>query len=42
MMSKMKKVKMLIFDTPPMQNHCFWDPMGAKIEPIFIVIEYDT
>ena len=24
---------MLIFDTPPLQNHCFWIPMEAKMEP---------
>ena len=28
----MKKVKSLIFYTPPMQNHYFWVPMEAKIE----------
>ena len=44
----MKKVKMLIFDTPPIKNHCFWVPMEAKMEPkcgsksIFIAIENDT
>ena len=43
----MKKVKMLIFDTPPLQNHSFWGPMEAKMEPkwglksIFIAIEND-
>ena len=47
MMLRMKKVKMLIFDTPPLQNHCFWVPMEVKMEPkcslksIFIVIEND-
>ena len=47
-MLKMEKVKMLIFDTPPLQNHYFWVPMEAKMEPkwgsksIFIVIENDT
>ena len=32
MMLRMKKVKSLIFYTPPMQNHYFWVPMEAKIE----------
>ena len=32
-MLRMKKVKILIFDTPPLQNHCFWLPMGAKRSP---------
>ena len=38
---------MLIFDTPPLQNHCFWVPMEAKMEAtwglksIFIAIEND-
>ena len=48
MMLRMKKVKMLIFDTPPIKNQCFWVPMEAKMEPkcgsesIFIAIENDT
>ena len=33
MMLRMIKVKMLIFDTTPMQNHCFWVPMEVKMEP---------
>ena len=47
MMLRMIKVKMLIFDTPPLQNQCFWIPMEAKMEPkwgltsIFIAIEND-
>ena len=32
MMLRMKKVKMLLFDAPPVQNHCFWVPMEAKME----------
>ena len=46
-MLKMKKVKMLIFNTPPLQNQCFWVPMEAKMEAkwrlksIFIAIEND-
>ena len=46
-MLRMKKVKMLIFDTSPLQNHYFWIPMDAKMEPkidskaIFIAIEKD-
>ena len=45
---RMIKVKMLIFDTPPLQNHCFWVPMEAKMEPkwslesISIAIETDV
>ena len=44
---KMKSVKMLIFNTPPLQNHCFGVPMEVKMEPkrglksIFIAIEND-
>ena len=47
-MSKMKKVKMLIFDTPPLHDHCFWVPTAAKMElkidqkSIFIAIENYT
>ena len=43
----MKKVKLLIFDTPPLQNHCFGVSMEVKMEPkwslksIFIAIEND-
>ena len=31
-MLRMKKVKMLIFDTPPLQNHCFWIAVEGKME----------
>ena len=31
-MLRMKEVKMLIFDTPPLQNHCFGGPRKAKME----------
>ena len=47
MMLRMIKVKMLIFDTPPLQNQCFWIPMEVKMEvksglkSIFIAIEND-
>ena len=27
---RMNNVKMLIFDTPPLQNHYFWGPVKAK------------
>ena len=30
---KMKKVKIVIFYTPPVQNHYFWVPVDAKMEP---------
>ena len=46
-MLRMKKVKMLIFDTPPIKNQCFWVPMEAKMEPkwslksILIAIRHD-
>ena len=46
-MLKKKNVKMLIFDTPPIKNQCFWVPMEAKMEPkwgpksIFIATEND-
>ena len=33
MMLRMKKVKMLIFDTPPLQNQCLWVAMEVKMEP---------
>ena len=38
---------MLIFDTSPLQNLCFWVPVEAKMEPkwglsIFIDIENDN
>ena len=45
---RIKKVKMLIFDTPPIKNQCFWVPMAAKMEPkygsksICIASENDT
>ena len=48
MMLRMRKVKMLIFDTPPIKNQGFWLPREAKMEPkfnsqsIFIAIESDT
>ena len=29
----MEEVEYLIFYTPPLQNHYFWVPMKAKIEP---------
>ena len=32
MMLRMRKVKMLIFDTPPLQNQYFWGPMEAKMD----------
>ena len=47
MILRMLKVKMLIFDTPPMQNQYFWGPMEVKMEvkgglkSIFIAIEND-
>ena len=47
MILRMIKVKMLIFDTSPMQNQYFWGPMEVKMEvkgglkSIFIVIEND-
>ena len=33
MMLRMKKVKMLIFDIPPLQNQDLFVPMVAKTEP---------
>ena len=30
---RMRNVKMLIFYTPPLQNHYFWVPREAKMEP---------
>ena len=30
---KLKKMKLMFFDTPPLQNHCFWAPMEARMEP---------
>ena len=47
MMLRMRKVKMLIFDTPPIKDQCFWVPMEVKMEvkwslkSIFIAIEND-
>ena len=47
MILRMIKVKMLIFDTPPLQNQYFWGPMEVKMEvkwglkSIFIAIEND-
>ena len=47
-MLRMKKVKMLIFDTPPLQNHCFGDPRKAKMdgksewEAIFWVLDVEN
>ena len=47
MILRMIKVKMLIFDTPPMQNQYFWGPMEVKMEvkgglkSILIAIEND-
>ena len=47
-MLRMKKVKMLIVDTPPLQNLCFWVPMEPKMEPkwalesIFVAIGNDV
>ena len=32
-MLRMKKVKMLFFDTAPLQHHCFWVPVDDKTEP---------
>ena len=42
-MLKLEKVKMLIFDTPPLQNQCFWVPMEVtwRLKSIFIAIEND-
>ena len=43
--SRMKKMKLLIFYTPPLQNHYFWLPVGAKmwpqwrLEAIFMALE---
>ena len=43
----MEKVKILILDTPPLQNHHFWVLVEAKLEPpwhlkaIFTAIETD-
>ena len=31
---RMKKVKSVIFYTPPSQNHHFWVPVKAKMEPL--------
>ena len=45
---KIRKVKIMIFDTPPLQNHCFWGPMKAKmeaksdLETIFWVLDVDN
>ena len=33
MMLRMKKVKMLIFNTPPIKKQGFWVPVEVKIEP---------
>ena len=47
MIIKMKKVKKLIFYTPPLQNHYFWGPMEAGMarqsgwETIFWTIDID-
>ena len=47
MVLRMKNVQLLIFHTPPLQNHHFWVPMEAKmepqwrLEPIFIESEND-
>ena len=48
MVLRMKKMKMLIFYTPPMQNHYFWGPMEAEkacqsdLETIFWAIDIDA
>ena len=47
MLLGMEKMKILIFDTPPLQNHHFWVLVEAKLEPpwhlkaIFTAIETD-
>ena len=47
MASRMKKVKLLIFYTPPLQKHHFGLPMESKMKPqwrletIFLAIETD-
>ena len=32
-MLRLKKVKVLIFATPPLQNHSFWVPVGLYMGP---------
>ena len=48
MLFRMKKMKILILHTSPLQNHYFWVPMEVKMEPqyrletTFIAIENDN
>ena len=48
MLIRMKKLKMLIFATPPIKNQWLWVPMEAVMKPkwdlklIFIPLENDT
>ena len=43
--SRLEKVILVIFYTPPLQNHYFWVPVEAKMEPqcrleaIFVAFE---